>query len=148
MKPKPKPMPSRAAIVELVKEIQKFKQISIGWGMVETESRMFTLADRIERQKGEGEGEEMTIVEAVLEALHETKNEGIGYGDHGLIGCVIKKIDKTHKVPKWPYKHATILNWEQKILNALDHSPFFEKRYSRVRYNRLARSFYLKEPKS
>ena len=86
----------------------------------------------------------MTIVEAVIEALKESDNEGIGWGDSGLLNLVRQKLEHDHKItkPRWIYCEGK--NWEQKILNALDRSPLFEKKFSHQRWGRPHRSFYLK----
>ena len=89
----------------------------------------------------------MTIVDAVIQTLKETGNEAIGVDDYGLIEQVADKLRPDHKCGRRWSRHPT-LNWQQKILNALDKSPLFEKKYIGRRWGRPERSFYLKESKN
>lgn len=86
----------------------------------------------------------MKIVDAVIEVLNETKNNAIGWGDKGLLLAVYEKIKTTHFInkPRWIY--CDFNNWEQKILNAIDKSQLFEKRYFKIYHGRPARRYYLK----
>lgn len=92
-----------------------------------------------------------TIADITIEVLKETDNQGIMWGDAFLLDMIAERCDAqlhTTLRTKKDGTHVHPLNRHNRILNALDKDPRFEKMYFHargMRGNQWWRSFKLKE---
>lgn len=81
----------------------------------------------------------MRVCDATVEVLGETDNDGVMWGDSGLLHLIAERLGWEHQ--SW--------KTEERVLNALSKTPgILEKRYVRLHINggdRLVRCFDLPE---
>ena len=84
-----------------------------------------------------------TVAEHAADILRETNNPGVCWGDCGLLDLIFVRAKMRRPKPTNGRTWVSPSLGHKRVLDALEGSPLFEKKYTA---GSGSRSFYLKEP--